>query len=69
MERFRVIVEPHPRHLHNGKTAINGRSSILRGLGPLAWHLAWQVLGGKELSPGSRFYRGDLFSEGGNTLF
>ena len=27
-------------------------------------HFAWQVLGGKELSPGSRFYRGDLFSEG-----
>ena len=28
-------------------------------------HFAWQVLAGKELSPGSRFYRGDLFWEGG----
>ena len=38
LERFRVIVEPHIGHLDNGKTAINGRSSILRGRGPLAWH-------------------------------
>ena len=67
LERFRVIVEPHLGHLDNGKTAINGRSTILGGLGgldALAWHFAWQMLGGKELSPSSRFYRGDLFWEG-----
>ena len=38
LERFRVVVEPHIRHLDNGKTAINGGSTIGGGLGPLAWH-------------------------------
>ena len=67
LERFRVIVEPHLGHLDNGKTAINGRSTILGGLGgidALAWALAWHLFGGKELGESSRFYRGDLFSEG-----
>jgi len=38
LERFRVVVEPELGHLDNGKTAINGRSAIGGGLGPLAWH-------------------------------
>ena len=38
LERFRVVVEPELGHLDNGKTAINGRSTIGGGLGPLAWH-------------------------------
>ena len=31
----------------------------------VAEHFAWHFSGGRELSPGSRSYRGDLFSEGG----
>ena len=38
LERFGVVVEPELGHLDNGKTAINGRSSIGGGRGPLAWH-------------------------------
>ena len=63
-----VIVEPHLGHLDNGKTAINGRSTILGGLGgldALAWALAWHLFGGKELGESSGFYRGALFWEGG----